>query len=914
MTSIDPPSRRWRPSHLGALFAFSRRWTVEIQGPFVGFSHPRRSLRIPFARILHIAIEPGRFWSKIVIATADDRLRLGGLPRTTAWELFQVLRRASCSARLQTLADPASLFFKWAKRIESVWGLSHWVRSDETQALWEGRPGASAIGFDLHDLTRDLEAHPDLRSDLDATLSHALSLTRERLEEDVAARNERFLERESREYASFFESVEKSPLNREQVRACICFESRVLTIAAAGSGKTATMVAKAGYATMRGLARPDEILMLAFNADAARELSRRVTARLGPLGIDAERITSATFHKLGLEIIGKATGRKPRVAPWLENGQDLDTIDEIMTELSASDPAFRAKLGLFRWVLSRDLSPFKEDPQPDAWDSSENRAGFRTLRGETVKSQEERLLADWLFYNGVAYEYERSYEFDTTSPQFGQYRPDFYYPDVQLYHEHFALDESGQPPERFGKRYLDGVEWKRSIHRERGTRLFETTSFGLREGNDLERLQAELEAQGIQLRPDPERPVQGRTPPSNLELARKFRVFLSHAKNNRMTVDDLRLRVARSTGVALRIRQTAFLSLYERIAAEWDRRLRDGELVDFEDMLNRATDLVERGAWKSPFRLVMVDEFQDVSRSRADFVKALVKDEGRFLFAVGDDWQAINRFAGADLSIMTRFDAIFGAARELFLQETFRSPQVLCDVASEFILENRSQIRKAVVSSQPVFGEPVQVYLCDESSREALIEKHLQILHDKVGGPQHPARPDGTVSVLLLGRYNKDLPLRLRQWRDGFGDRLRIEFLTIHSSKGLEADYVILVRMSSGNLPFPSTLEDDPILLLAMPDADTHLFAEERRLFYVALTRARRMVVIYCDARSPSPFIAELQTASRVSFVGERRKLCPSCKMGALVRRDGPFSAFWGCTRYPLCRYTRQIEEIPASI
>lgn len=256
---------------------------------------------------------------------------------------------------------------------------------------------------------------------------------------------------------------------------------------------------------------------------------------------------------------------------------------------------------------------------------------------------------------------------------------------------------------------------------------------------------------------------------------------------------------------------------------------------------------------------------------------------------------------------MSRFEENFGPAQEMTLQETFRSPQRLCDIAGDFVLRNPAQIRKRVISSQPVFGEPVQVYLCDESSREVLLEKHLQALYDKVGRSEHPARADGTVSVLLLGRYNRDVPSRLRQWRDSFGDRIRIEFLTIHSSKGLEADYVFIVRMSSGRYSFPSTIEDDPILLLAMPDADDYLFAEERRLFYVALTRARRMVVIYCDERTPSAFVEELQADERVTFAGNRKHPCPSCENGFLVRRIGPYNEFLGCSRFPRCRYVEQL-------
>lgn len=912
-TTSTPISPRWGPTRIGSLLSLSRRWKLEIRESVLEFRRGKQSVRIDLVRLIHVEAKPGSLWSTILILAPEVRIVARGMRRLAAEELVREVRRASCGAKLGTLATPTNPFHVWATRIEQALDRSRWVPLEEVAELWAGRPTDAVIGFDLSALVRELDLHPGLRDGVAPILLRAAPLTRSTLAEEVAAQNEGFLEREAVSLESFFRSVEKSPLSREQIRACVCFDRRVLTIAAAGSGKTSTMVAKAGYALVRGIVKSDEILMLAFNADAAKELSRRVVARLGKLGVAAENMTAATFHKLGLDIIGMATGRKPRVASWLENGQDVDKMAEIIDDLSASDLAFRIKAGLFRLVLSSDLSAFKEDPEPDAWDTSLNRSGFRTLRGETVKSQEERLIADWLFFNGVAYEYERSYEFDTVTPDRGQYRPDFYYPDARVYHEHFALDEAGQPPDWIGPEYLEGVAWKRELHRTRGTNLIETTSFGIRAGNDFDRLQAELESRGVRFTPDVDREIPGRPPPSNLEIARKFRVFLSHAKNNRLSIEDLRGRLSRSRGQMLRIRQAAFLSLHEKIAAEWDRRLRVEEAVDFEDMLNRATDLVARGAWKSPYRLVMVDEFQDVSRSRAELLRALTNGDDRFLFAVGDDWQSINRFAGADISIMSHFKENFGPGRELLLEETFRSPQRLCDVAGDFVQTNRAQIRKKVVSRQPIFGEPVQVHICEESSREALIEKHLQVLHDKVGGPQHPARGDGTVSVLLLGRYNRDMPVRLRQWRDGFQERMRIEFRTIHSSKGLEADYVIVVRMSSGNYAFPSTIEDDPILLLAMPNADEHLFAEERRLFYVALTRARRMVVLYCDARLPSPFVTELQRDGRVVFGGGGKRLCPSCKRGSLARREGPFSAFLGCTRYPLCRFTQPIQDVPAS-
>ncbi len=919
LSAGTPIARSWSPTRLGAFFCGSGQWTIEIQEALVSCRSTTRSLEILLTELARLEVRAGTFWSKVTLVTSnsrtpDDSFAVNGLPNAAARELSRVLRRAWVPVRIRTLSNHPGSLLLWARSVEAALDFSHWVTHEEAEQLQARRPGKSEIGFDLDDLFRDLAEFPDEGIGFAESLHEAESLTPEKVTSQVAAHNRRFVARESVEYAEFFRTVERSPLNPDQIESCICFDNRVLTVAAAGSGKTSTMIAKAGYALAREIARPEEILMLAFNADAAKELRQRVSRRLGPLDLGADKINAATFHKLGLEIIGKATGRKPSVAPWLDQGRDVEVVAEIITELSKTDLKFRVTWTLFRLVFSRDLSAFEDEPEPDYWDSEASRDGFRTMNGEVVKSEEERMIADWLFVSGVEYEYEREYEFDTVTAEHAQYKPDFYYPAAKVYHEHFGLDEFGQPPERFGKKYLEEAEWKRAKHKENETKLLETTSFGVRQGDDLGRLQSELEALGVRFEPDPDREIPGRAPPSHAELARNFRVFLTHAKSNRLSIEDLRLRLRDSGRQGFRLRQNAFLFLYERIAEEWDRRLRAGEYVDFEDMLNLATELVTSGRWESPFRVVMVDEFQDVSRARADLVKALVSRKGRFLFAVGDDWQAINRFAGADISLMSDFEETFGSGQQLALPETFRSPQVLCDIASDFVLRNPAQIRKTVTSSQPAFGKPVQVYLCDEASREALLEKHLQALYDKVGGPEHPTRADGFVSVLLLGRYNHDAPSRLRQWRDSFGDRMRLDFLTIHSAKGLEADYVFIVKVGSGRYAFPSTIEDDPILLLAMPHGDEFAFAEERRLFYVALTRARRMVVIYGDEGTPSRFLEELAKDERVALVGEGKRVCPSCEEGYLVGRAGPFGAFVGCSRFPRCRYSEGAGEVGGAL
>lgn len=229
---------------------------------------------------------------------------------------------------------------------------------------------------------------------------------------------------------------------------------------------------------------------------------------------------------------------------------------------------------------------------------------------------------------------------------------------------------------------------------------------------------------------------------------------------------------------------------------------------------------------------------------------------GVVLFAVGDDWQSINRFAGADLSVMTRFDDWFGTATTLRLQRTFRSPQSICDVSSAFIGKNPGQLSKLVVSDQPEYPPAVTaVAVRSNTEYAAVINRYLTALDRALGAGTIATGRDGRTSVYLLGRYRKVReavqPVLDREWVN-----LDVRFNTMHGAKGKEADFVVLVGMVRRGMP--STIEDDPLLQLAMPAGDSFTDAEDRRLFCVALTRTRRSVLLLTVERQESPFLLEL--------------------------------------------------------
>ena len=450
------------------------------------------------------------------------------------------------------------------------------------------------------------------------------------------------------------------------------------------------------------------------------------------------------------------------------------------------------------------------------------------------------------------------------------------------------------------------MAWKRGVHAQYGTTLVESTWADVMFGDGLTRLKDDLTRLGLAFDWNPDRPVNDERakPMEHEDLAQLVRTFMTHLKSNSWTAEDLERRLAADLARLNGFRTRLFLEVYWQIHAGWERRLAADRSVDFEDMLVQAAGHLEAGTTGADYDLIMVDEFQDASRARARLVRGLVKTPGRFLMAVGDDWQSINRFAGADLSVMTDFEAWFGRGHQLALTTTFRCTQTICDVARTFVSKNPSQFSKPMRSAHHDPGPPVTVILTHDPA-DALAS-YLDDLSTAVAGGSVPGGRDGTVSVDVLGRYRFERDILPRYPPSN----LHVRFRTVHGSKGLEADYIVIPSMTTGTYGFPSTIADDPVLDLAMPAPESFPRAEERRLFYVALTRARRAVLLITDPRRMSPFVIELLKDPHVTVTGDSDapvEICPGCGQGTLVERNGKFGPFLGCSTFPACTHTREV-------
>ena len=815
-------------------------------------------------------------------------VELRGLKRRHAVQLGRWLR----VVYLRPSIDAAA---QWKQLVQQTLDYyvqsSRWLPREVVDGLEAVRPSQS--------LKRDID-RDGLRSLLTSQELGAVDYATEDLAVDVQSVNDRVVEQEFVRRREFFLTIEKTPLSDEQARAVVCFDNRVQVLAAAGSGKTSVMIARAAYAVSRDIVPPDRILMLAFNSAAAAEMQERITRRFDIAGIASTGVRASTFHSFGLEVIGRATGRKPRVASWLEQGRELEKVLEIANKLRDSSSSFRYNWDVYRLLFANTSTRINDDV-PDGYDRDTHLTGHRTFSGVMVKSQGERLIADFLFLNGVNFEYERRYPFETADETHGQYHPDFYYPDVDLWHEHWALDQDGNPPSSFAG-YRDSMDWKRRIHADHGTRLIETTWADIVFGDGLNDLANRLTAAGIELDWNPDREMVDRwaTPIEHEDMVRLVRTFMSHVKSNSFTRETLEGRRRSSPQSYGSGRTGVFLAFYWPIHDEWERQLANENSVDFEDMLVRAAELLENEGFTSPYDLIMVDEFQDCSQARARVVRALVNAPGRYLLTVGDDWQSINRFAGADVSVMTGFEEWFGSGPQVALTTTFRCSQPICDVARTFVMKNPAQFKKSMTAARLDTGQPVTVMLADDD--RGAIRTVISRLAAEAAEASQPDGQDRPITIDVLGRYRfqRDLvPINT-------SEQLTVTFRTIHSSKGLEADYIIIPGMSTGTYGFPSTISDDPILSLAMPVADDFPHAEERRLFYVALTRARRGVFVIGSHGTPSPFMAELLSYPNVTVEtadGLKALVCPQCERGTLVTRHGTNGPFLGCSRFPACTH-----------
>ena len=715
--------------------------------------------------------------------------------------------------------------------------------------------------------------------------------------------NENFVSAQLDKYEEFFNQVESNPLTDRQRISVLGNEDANLVVAGAGTGKTSVIVARIAYLLKERLASPHEILTLAFASDAQKEIEERAEQRIGEHGAKI-----STFHALGYQIIGQVEGKRPSISPLAESKLGLKRFVTQTLERLAVNPASRA-LDFMRDCESELRSELDFESLDHYYQYVRN-LRLVTLSGAEVKSQQEVQIANWLTRYRVPFRYEGAYaECETATVQKRRYHPDFCLGNG-IYLEHFAVAPNEEEPEMF-EGYKDGANWKRKLHREYGTRLFETYSSDFPYGNRPSLWQEKLinmcSAIGISL----EDPMSEQ---EQLELLKEngtvesvsdlFSNFIPLFKESNADLETLREICQESDGDVHR--HLVFIDVFEEVLREYESELRNSGSIDFSDMIGRARSHVKTGRFVPPWTHVIIDEFQDITRGRAELLSSIqaARPHTR-IFAVGDDWQSIFRFTGSDVAVMARdFSKFFGHTRRTDLDKTFRYGKSILDTSSKFISKNPDQLRKELVAFRQSVKPAVRVIKygnLDTDDSQENPRDETQALQSALNYIKKQEQSSDSVGVLLLGRYNwnKDL---LQSVKKPTG--LNVSFKTCHRAKGLEDDYAIVCGLTQGK--FPSDRADDPILDLVLRPESGLEYAEERRLFYVAITRAKKECILIAPQAQTSSFVEELHDAdyaSDVIFVPEaiyENATCPICS-GKMLLRDGQFGQFWSCHNYPQC-------------
>jgi DNA helicase-4 len=754
--------------------------------------------------------------------------------------------------------------------------------------------------------------------------------------------NNKYVNEEIKTYEIFFNNIEGRKLDKQQRTAILTDEDNNLIIAGAGSGKTTTIVGKVQYIIDRYKVSPKEILLISFTSKSAATLASR---------INIEGIEAKTFHKFGKDIIAECEGRQPSI---FDDNQFRSLIVRIFQELIRDQNYLSLVMEFFTNYLKIPKSEFEFADRGEyiQYIKDQNFRSYKlikvqiqertTYKQEIVKSIEECRIANFLLFNGIDYDYESPYEFATADKTFRQYRPDFTINQNgrKIYLEHFGISRNGNVPSFFAKKdesievakkkYIDSIKWKRDLHNSKNTTLIETYSYEMSEGILFENLEKNLLKAGVVLNPKSPEEIWEIINKSAKEEVSNFitliATFITLMKSNNYSFEYLANKNRKTEIPFIKKRNEQFIRIIKPIFDRYTKYLTQRGEIDFSDMINKAADLINSGKYHRNFKYVIIDEFQDISIGRYQLVNAIKKNNPNCkLFVVGDDWQSIYRFSGSDITLFKNFDKYFGYTAKLKIETTYRFHEPLIRLSSEFILKNPNQTKKELHSISTT--KKTNYKICYSISINQDDTNVVQNIFDEL------LKSDSNITqkeILLLGRYSFDIE-RLKNGKGVFGidkqtqlisyskrtsngvvKKISAQFMTVHKSKGLEADVVIILNCNSGEHGFPSEMSDDIALNLLLSESDQFENGEERRLFYVAMTRAKEMVYFVTDSSYKSKFILELETGNTLST----NRKCPFCKTADVVLRKqgvskgGDKYKFYGCSNYLYgCEYTDTVWE-----
>jgi DNA helicase IV len=686
--------------------------------------------------------------------------------------------------------------------------------------------------------------------------------------------NHNFIEKRKIEYSHLFKTKEFS-LDEEQKKAIITDDKHNLVVAAAGSGKTEVLATRIAYLINqkpRGI-EPNRILAIAFQDKAREDIAERILKNFNITGINVK-----TFHTLGKSIVEKYRGRIFIHNEILKDAQKLTEIKKIY-ERKLQERAF---YNLFLEYLRFFNSETVESSEKYENLAKKKEAKYISLNNTQVSSRAEKEIFDLFLshkINGkkIRIEYE---------PSFGEFQPDFWLTDFDLYIEHWGINREGHTPDSFrvtSEQYKTKMEKEKELFEKEKKLFVETFAFEYYENDRgkfneivkkrvLEKLQ-EAYHQEFELSPmSYEELVEIAWSPFDDPTPQNINNFIKNAKVYGLTSERIKDKIRNGNWTP---KQETFTRLALEVYRDYEQFLRESGKIDFEDMINKAIEALQQDSclYYDVFDHILIDEYQDISSQRNKLIELLIGRNPKCkLFCVGDDWQSIMGFAGSNLNYFLNFKDYFPNPETTKIQTNYRSQSMIVDAGAALIANNGiNQIQKNTHSKKGT-GKKIVVVSSDHQGKKYETKYFEQIAQDCVNKISRLIE-EGIApnDILVLSRfisraYVVDV-FRKKANEKGISfpeknERLKknqIRLTSAHGSKGQQAKIVFVLNVIRDRYGFPCEIEDNSIFEPVRenyPKQDQR--QEERRLFYVAMTRAKEELVIYTWDMFVSQFLKEI--------------------------------------------------------
>ena len=692
--------------------------------------------------------------------------------------------------------------------------------------------------------------------------------------------NSEFIEKRKDEYQYLWSKGAVS-LDDEQQTAIVTDDKYNLVVAAAGSGKTEVLITRIAYLIKRkpDYVKPNRILAIAYQRKAKEQIEQRLQDRYG-----IQDVWARTFHKLGKDIL-ESSGRIIERTDIIDENRKYGFVKAFFEDEIATNKDF---YNLFiRYVVAvRDKDKEETETDKKAVLAHAKKRSYISINGIKVNSKDEKEIMDWLLthkINGkpITVRYE---------PDIGDFRPDFYLPQYDIFMEHWGLNKEGKVPEWFNKsseEYREAMKKKKKWFADNNRPLIETFAYEYNYGKP-EEFNEILKRRLDEI-------LKTRFPGKIFEFSSlTYEEILELVWDSQKTpIDDIQnfITIAKTYGLSPKqieekleknkwsSKQTAFGKLALHVFKAYQKQLKELGKTDFEDMINEASKALENdeSLYQNVYDQILIDEYQDMSAQRLKLLKKLLeRNPNCKLFCVGDDWQSIMGFSGANLNFFVNFGDYFENPAISKICTNYRSIKSIVEAGAELIKNNgTSQVQKPAFSNIKKV-KPISICSSSETWDECYFEQTVKDCLARIG--EYITNGYSPSDILVLTRYMRtkikgrtrffQIVQKFMEASKSSGFRVAIDhakepnavrLLTVHKCKGLEAKVVFVLNVVKGEFGFPSEIEDPEIFEVAREDNGIKdQKEEERRLFYVAITRAKEDLYIYTKHGSKSEFLKEI--------------------------------------------------------